>query len=109
MADIKIYNPESLGAPLGQYSHVTRVKAGELLFIAGMLASTAFGLFPKMLPASTDPARSLTAYNSAAGAYGLEVGLVWWIVGMALAAGYFIYMYRSFRGKVLPGHNEGGY
>ena len=38
MADLKIYNPESLGAPLGQYSHVTRVKAGELLFIAGMLA-----------------------------------------------------------------------
>jgi enamine deaminase RidA (YjgF/YER057c/UK114 family) len=38
MPDIKIYNPESLGAPLGQYSHVTRVKAGELLFIAGMLA-----------------------------------------------------------------------
>jgi enamine deaminase RidA (YjgF/YER057c/UK114 family) len=38
MADIKIYNPESLGAPLGQYSHVARVKAGELLFIAGMLA-----------------------------------------------------------------------
>jgi enamine deaminase RidA (YjgF/YER057c/UK114 family) len=38
MADIKIYNPENLGAPLGQYSHVTRVKAGELLFIAGMLA-----------------------------------------------------------------------
>ena len=36
--DIKIYNPDSLGKPLGQYSHVTRVKAGELLFIAGMLA-----------------------------------------------------------------------
>ena len=27
MPDIKIYNPESLGKPLGQYSHVTRVKA----------------------------------------------------------------------------------
>jgi enamine deaminase RidA (YjgF/YER057c/UK114 family) len=38
MADIKIYNPEALGKPLGQYSHVTRVKAGELLFVAGMLA-----------------------------------------------------------------------
>ena len=38
MADIRIYNPESLGKPLGQYSHVTRVKAGEFLFIAGMLA-----------------------------------------------------------------------
>jgi enamine deaminase RidA (YjgF/YER057c/UK114 family) len=38
MADLRIYNPDTLGKPLGQYSHVTRVKAGELLFIAGMLA-----------------------------------------------------------------------
>jgi enamine deaminase RidA (YjgF/YER057c/UK114 family) len=38
MADIKIYNPDTLGTPLGQYSHVTRVKTSELLFIAGMLA-----------------------------------------------------------------------
>jgi cytochrome d ubiquinol oxidase subunit II len=79
------------------------------LFIGGMLASTAYGLFPKMLPASTDPARSLTAYNSAAGSYGLGVGLIWWIAGMGLASGYFIYMYRSFRGKVTPEQNEGGY
>lgn len=39
MAEIKIYNPESLGRPLGQYSHVTRVKANEWLFIAGMLSA----------------------------------------------------------------------
>ena len=38
MAQITIYNVDALGKPLGQYSHVTRVKAGELLFIAGMLA-----------------------------------------------------------------------
>ena len=38
MPDIKISNPDSLGKPLGQYSHLTRVKAGELLFVAGMLA-----------------------------------------------------------------------
>lgn len=38
MAEIRIYNPETLGAPLGQYSHVTRVKAAETLYIAGMLA-----------------------------------------------------------------------
>ena len=38
MPDIQIYNPETLGKPLGQYSHVTRVKASEFLFIAGMLA-----------------------------------------------------------------------
>ena len=38
MADIRIGNPPSLGKPLGQYSHITRVKASELVFIAGMLA-----------------------------------------------------------------------
>jgi enamine deaminase RidA (YjgF/YER057c/UK114 family) len=38
MADLKIYNVDALGKPLGQYSHVTRVKATELLFVAGMLA-----------------------------------------------------------------------
>jgi len=35
---VKIYNVEALGKPLGQYSHVARVKAGEFLFIAGMLS-----------------------------------------------------------------------
>jgi enamine deaminase RidA (YjgF/YER057c/UK114 family) len=39
MAQIQIYNVDALGKPLGQYSHVTRVKAHEYLFIAGMLAS----------------------------------------------------------------------
>ena len=38
MADIKIGNVDALGKPLGQYSHLARVKAGEFLFIAGMLA-----------------------------------------------------------------------
>ena len=38
MAEIKISNVEALGKPLGQYSHLTRVKASEFLFIAGMLA-----------------------------------------------------------------------
>ena len=41
--EIKIYNPAGLGAPLGQYSHVTRVRSGELLFIAGMLSAATNG------------------------------------------------------------------
>jgi enamine deaminase RidA (YjgF/YER057c/UK114 family) len=41
MADIKTYNVDALGKPLGQYSHVTRAKAAEYLFIAGMLAQGA--------------------------------------------------------------------
>jgi enamine deaminase RidA (YjgF/YER057c/UK114 family) len=39
MADITIHNPATLGKPLGQYSQITRVKASELLFIAGQLAT----------------------------------------------------------------------
>jgi hypothetical protein len=34
-ADIKIFNPDTLGKPLGQYSQITRVKASEFIFIAG--------------------------------------------------------------------------
>ena len=36
--EMKVYNVDALGKPLGQYSHVTRVSAREFLFIAGMLA-----------------------------------------------------------------------
>ena len=39
VAQIKIYNVDTLGKPLGQYSHVTRVKASETLYIAGMVAA----------------------------------------------------------------------
>jgi enamine deaminase RidA (YjgF/YER057c/UK114 family) len=39
MAEIRIENVEALGKPLGQYSHMTRVRgASETLYIAGMLA-----------------------------------------------------------------------
>jgi enamine deaminase RidA (YjgF/YER057c/UK114 family) len=42
-AEIKIYNAAELGTPLGAYSHVTRVRAQEYLFIAGMLATDKAG------------------------------------------------------------------
>ncbi len=69
-------------------------------YIAGMLVGAAFGIYPYVLPASTDPKFSLTIYNTAAAPHGLRVGLAWWILGMALALGYFRYLYRQFRGKV---------
>ena len=43
MPDIKILNPDALGKPLGQYSQITRVKASELLFIAGQVATDQSG------------------------------------------------------------------
>lgn len=37
MPEIKIFNPDTLGKPLGPYSQITRVKASEFLFIAGQV------------------------------------------------------------------------
>ena len=49
-------------------------------------------------------------YNTATGAHGMQVGLVWWGMGMVLVAAYFIFIYRMFRGKVkLEEGGEHGY
>src|SRR5258708_21567125 len=74
---------------------------GSALYIVGMLVGAAFALYPVVLPASTDPAhRSLTVYNTAAGRHGLSVGIMWLIPGVILAVGYFVLLFRLFRGKV---------
>jgi cytochrome d ubiquinol oxidase subunit II len=86
-----------------------RTFLSSTLFIVGMLGGTAFALYPNLLPSSTDPSFSLTAQKVAAQHYGLTVGLTWWILGMALTSGYFIYLYRSFRGKVNLSSNDAGY
>jgi cytochrome d ubiquinol oxidase subunit II len=65
-----------------------------------MLTSAAFGVYPYVLPSNTDPRLGLTVGNAAAAHYGLKVGLAWFIPGILLAAGYFVYIYRSFAGKV---------
>jgi enamine deaminase RidA (YjgF/YER057c/UK114 family) len=43
MPTIEICNVPELGTPLGPYRHMSRVKADEYLFIAGMVASDADG------------------------------------------------------------------
>jgi cytochrome d ubiquinol oxidase subunit II len=45
--------------------------------------------------------------NALSGPHTLHVGLIWWSVGMLLAIGYFIFVYRMFRGKVSL--DDGGY
>jgi cytochrome d ubiquinol oxidase subunit II len=69
-------------------------------YIAGMLCSVAFGIFPYVLPSNGGARTALTVYNSAAASHGLHVGLAWWIPGMCLVTGYFIFTYRQFAGKV---------
>ena len=69
-------------------------------YLTGMLTSLVFGVYPLVLPAR-NPAYSLTIWNTKASAYGLKIGLIWWAVGMILATGYSVVVYRSFAGKVV--------
>ncbi len=96
------------------FAHSRRQEKGAFLascaYIIAMLVGAVFALYPNVLPASTGAQYNLTIYNSAAGAHGLSVGFVWWRIGMILAAVYFVFVYRMFRGKVrLEEGSEHGY
>jgi cytochrome d ubiquinol oxidase subunit II len=69
------------------------------VYLAMMLGGAVFGLYPNVLPA-LDPAFSLTIQNAKAGDYGLSVGLIWWTIGIIIAVGYFVFLFRTFKGKV---------
>jgi cytochrome bd ubiquinol oxidase subunit II len=71
---------------------------GSCAYIAGMLTSLVFSVYPSVLPGIGTP--GLTIQNASAPLYGLQVGLVWWIPGFFLACGYAAFLYRRFAGKV---------
>jgi cytochrome d ubiquinol oxidase subunit II len=75
------------------------VFGASCLYLVGMLTSVAFSLYPNVLPSSTDAGLALTISNAKAADYGLRIGMIWWLVGMALATSYSIRTYRSFAGK----------
>jgi cytochrome d ubiquinol oxidase subunit II len=94
------------------YFHAKRNDKAAFLcstaYIVGMLGGAAFAMYPYLLPASTDPSYGLTIFNSRTGDYSMRVGLVWWLVGVTIALGYFVFLYRFFRGKVKL-EDEAGY
>ena len=57
-----------------------------------MMGNAFFGIFPNILPARI-PENGLTIWNAATSPYGLKVALCWWVPGMLLTTGYFIFMY----------------
>jgi len=69
-------------------------------YLIFMLVGAAAAVYPNLLVSTTDPALNITIYNAAAGSYSLSYGLIWWSFGMLLALGYFVFIYRMFRGKV---------
>jgi len=80
------------------------------IYLTLMLVGVAFSLYPIILPASTGTQFDLTIANSVTSAYAMKIALVWWSIGMVIAVGYFVYVYRMFKGKVdLSGTGEHGY
>ncbi len=72
---------------------------GSAAFLLGLLAATAATIFPTMLKSATDPALSLTAFNSAANPASLEIALYWAAPGFLLAVAYAGWLFRHHRGK----------
>ncbi len=70
------------------------------VFLAAMLGTAAFTLFPYVLRSNVDPDLGLTIYNSNPGDYGMKIALIWWIPGIALATAYSIYTHRRFAAKI---------
>jgi len=63
-----------------------------------ILACTAFGLYPYVLPAR-NPQHGLTVLKAAAPHESLKVALCWWIPGALLTACYFAYVYSKMPSK----------
>lgn len=77
------------------------------LFIAGMFASGIIGIFPAVLPSTNDINPDLTIYNTSNQAYGLNIGVTWWILGITLITGYSFMVHWIYRGKI--SNDEGIY
>jgi cytochrome d ubiquinol oxidase subunit II len=64
-----------------------------------MLAGACWGLYPTLLPATSNSSLDITLDRAISSSHTLAVGLVWWLFGMALAVSYVVFVYIRFKGK----------
>ncbi|MFW6050819.1 MAG: cytochrome d ubiquinol oxidase subunit II [Myxococcota bacterium] len=74
---------------------------GSVAYLLGMLTSAAYGIYPYVLPAR-DPQHGLTLHEAATHPEGLALGLWWWVPGMLLAVGYFVFLYTHLPKDLSP-------
>jgi enamine deaminase RidA (YjgF/YER057c/UK114 family) len=101
-AEIRIYNAAELGTPLGAYSHITRVRAQEYLFIAGMLSTdksggiVGKGDFDAQAAQTFDNVRAALA--SAGATWKNVVQFTTYLVDSRYIEGFMAYRKRAFPG-----------
>jgi cytochrome bd-type quinol oxidase subunit 2 len=87
-----------------------RAFVGSNLLLVGLLATGGAAIFPVMLHSTLAPENSLTAHSVAAGPNALLLAAMWWPVGFALAASYFVFISRHYAGRVsVQRDNQGFY
>jgi cytochrome d ubiquinol oxidase subunit II len=77
-----------------------RAFLSSCLYLVSMLVGAATGLYPTLLPSSSDSAADITVAKALSGPYATHVGLIWWSFGTLLAIAYFTVSYGMMRGKV---------
>jgi cytochrome d ubiquinol oxidase subunit II len=88
--------PENL---LNYFHYPVKAFLSSCLYLFFMLAGACWGLYPTLLPSTTGADRDITLSGALTGSHALAVGLVWWVIGMALATTYIVFVYRKFGGK----------
>jgi cytochrome d ubiquinol oxidase subunit II len=73
-------------------------------FIASMLLATAGALYPTILRSTVNAAFTLDVVNASSARTGLVTGLLLLGPALVVAIGYFVYLFRIFRGKA-EGHD----
>jgi cytochrome d ubiquinol oxidase subunit II len=70
------------------------------LTMAFLLMLVAFQLYPTLLISTIDPQYSITIYNAASSQKSLGIMLTIVLIGAPLLAFYFLFLYKTFNGKV---------
>jgi cytochrome d ubiquinol oxidase subunit II len=68
--------------------------------IAALFGAIGGTLYPNLVPASNDPALSLTLVNASSSQNTLGAMLVVAVIGMPLVLGYTVWIYRTFAGRL---------
>jgi cytochrome d ubiquinol oxidase subunit II len=70
------------------------------LTMSFLLMLVAVQLYPVLLPSTIDPKYSITIYNAASSQKSMGIMLTIVLIGAPLLAGYFLFLYKTFHGKV---------
>ncbi|WP_437230730.1 cytochrome d ubiquinol oxidase subunit II [Planctomicrobium sp. SH661] len=74
--------------------------AASCVFLLSLLSTIVVATYPVWLRSTVDSAFHLTISNTSASEFGLKTAIGWWMLGISLAIGYFVFLFYSIRRKV---------